>query len=87
MKSGNSPVVELFDEAGELLCSVVEWDSKVGEMSIVLLVPRQTLGASVPVIIVIDLLLQGSNVGLESLHLLSVDVIPDLDRGSESVDD
>ena len=86
MKSSNPPVIELLDEAGELLCSVVEGDGEVGETSIVLLVSWRTLGKTIS-IIVIDLLLQGSDVGLESLHLLSVDVVPNSDSGSKSVDD
>ena len=87
MKSGSSPVIELLDEAGEPLRSIVEGDCEVGETSVVLLVSGQTLGTSVSIIVIIDLLLQGSDVGLESLHLLSVDVISDPDCGSESVDD
>ena len=85
MKSSDPPIIELLDEAGESLCSVVEGDGEVGEMSVVLLVSWRTLGKTI--IVVIDLLLQGGNVGLESLHLLSVDIVPDPDSGSESVDD
>ena len=51
----------------------------------VLLVAGQTLGE--PVSVVINLLLEVGDVGLESLHLLSVDVISDSNRGSESIDD
>ena len=87
VKSGNSPVIKLLDEAGEPLHSVIEGDREVGEMSIVLLVAGRTLGTSVSVVVVIDLLLQGGDVGLESLHFLSVDVISDPDCGSESIDD
>ena len=56
-------------------------------MSIVLLVSWRTLGEAIVIVVVIDLLLQGSDVGLKSLHLLSVDVVPNSDHGSESVDD
>ena len=87
MKSGNSPIIELFDETGEPLCSVVEGDREVGETSIVLLIAGRTFGTSISIIVVIDLLLQDGDVGLEPLHLLSVDVVSDPDRGSESVDD
>ena len=87
MKSGDPPIIELLDEAGELLHSVVEGDGEVGETSIVLLVSWWTLGKTIVVIVIIDLLLQGGNVGLESLHLLSVDIIPNSDSGSKSVDD
>ena len=87
MKSGNSPIIKLFDETGELLCSVIEGDHEVGETSIVLLVAGRTFGTSVSIIIVIDLLLQDGDVSLESLHLLSVDIVSDPDHGSESVDD
>ena len=87
MKSGSSPIIKLLDEAGEPLHSIVEGDCEVWETSIVLLVSGRTLGTSVPVVVVIDLLLQGGNVGLESLHLLSVDVISDPDCGSKSIDD
>ena len=85
MKSGDPPIIELLDEAGKSLSSIVEGDGEVWEASIVLLVSWQTLGKTV--VVVIDLLLQGSDVSLESLHLLSVDVVPNSDGGSESVDD
>ena len=56
-------------------------------MSVVLLIPWWALGKTISIVVVIDLLLEHGNVGLESLHLLSVDVIPNSDGGSESVDD
>ena len=87
MKSGNSPIIELFDETGKPLCSVIKGDHEVGETSVVLLIARWTFGTSISVIIVVDLLLQDGNVSLGPLHLLSVDVVSDPDRGSESVDD
>ena len=87
VKSGNSPIIELFDETGELLCSVIEGDREVGESSVVLLVAGQTFGTSVSIVVVIDLLLQDGDVGLEPLHLLSVDVVSDSNRGGEPVDD
>ena len=87
MKSSDSPVIKLLDEAGELLCSVVEGDSEVGETSVVLLISWWTLGKAISVIVVIDLLLEVGDVGLESLHLLSVDVVPNSDSGSKPIDD
>ena len=86
MKSGDPPVIELLDEAGKPLCSIIEGDGEVGETSVVLLISWQTLGKTISVII-IDLLLQGGDVGLKSLHLLSVDVVPNSDSGNESIDD
>ena len=56
-------------------------------MSVVLLIPRWALGEAVSIIVVIDLLLECGNVSLESLHLLSVDIISDSDGGSKSIDD
>ena len=87
MKSSNPPIIKLLDEAGESLCSIVEGDGEVGETSVVLLVSWQTLGKAISVVIIIDLLLESGDVSLESLHLLSVDVVPNSDGGSESVDD
>ena len=54
-------------------------------MSIVLLIPWWALGE--PIAIVVGLLLECGDFGLESLHLLSVDIIPNSDGVSESVDD
>ena len=84
MKSSDPPVIELLDEAGKSLSSIIEGDGEVGEASIVLLVSWRTLGKTI--VIAIDLLLEVSDVGLESLHLLSVDVIPNSDCGSKSID-
>ena len=86
MESSNSPVIELLDEAGELLSPIIEGDGKVGETSIVLLIPGWALGEAV-VIVVIGLLSEHSDLGLESLHLLSVDVVSNSNGVSESVDD
>ena len=87
MESSNPPVIELLDEAGELLSPIVEGDGKVGEMSVVLLIPQWALGEAVSIVIVITLLLEHGDFGLESLHLLSVDVVSSSDGVSESVDD
>ena len=87
VKSGSSPIIELLDEAGESLGPIVEGDGKVGEMSIVLLIPWWALGKAISIVVIVGLLLEHSDFGLESLHLLSVDVIPNSDGVSESVDD
>ena len=87
MQSCDPSIIELFDETGKLLSSIVEGDGEVGETSVVLLISWGTLGKSIPIVVVLDLLVQDGDIGLESLHLLSVDVIPDSDHGTESVDD
>ena len=87
MQSSDPSIIELLDEAGEPFGSVVEGDGEVGETSIILLISRWTLGETISIVVVIDLLLKCGDVGLESLHLLSVDVVPNSDSGSESVDD
>ena len=55
-------------------------------MSIVFLIPRWALGKAVPVVVV-DLLLERCDLGLESFHLLSVDIISNPDGVSEPVND
>ena len=85
MEPGDPSIIELLDEAGELLSSIVEGDGEVGETSVVLLIPWWALGEAVSVVI-ISLLLEHGNFGLKSLHLLSVDIIPNPDSVSESVD-
>ena len=87
MQSGDPSIIELLDEAGKLFCSIIEGDSEVGETSVILLIPWWALGEAISIVIIINPLLERSNVGLESLHLLSVDVVPNSDGGSESVDD
>ena len=84
MQSCNSPVIELFDETGELLCSIVKGDGEVWEASIVFFIPWWALGEPIPIII-IDLLLEHRDLSLESLHLLSVDIISDPDGVSEPI--
>ena len=86
MKSSDPSIIELLDEAGESLSPIIEGDGEVGEMSVVLLISWQALGKAI-VVVIIDLLLKVGDVSLESLHLLSVDVVPNSDGGSESVDD
>ena len=85
MQSSDPSIVELFDETGESLSSIIERDGEVGESPVVLLVSRQTFGE--PISVIINLLLEVGDVGLESLHLLSVDVISDPNCGGEPVDD
>ena len=86
MQSSDPSIIELFDETGGLLSSIIEGDGEVGETSIVLLVSGWAFGEPVSVVI-IDLLLKVGDVGLESLHLLSVDIISNPDRGGEPIDD
>ena len=85
MQSCNSSIVELFDETGESLCSVVEGDGEVWKASIVLFIPGWALGEAI--VIVIDLLLEHCDLSLKSFHLLSVDIVPNSDGVSESIDD
>ena len=68
-----------------MLCSIIEGDGEVWEASIVFLIPQWALGEAIPVIV--DLLLEHSDLGLESFHLLSVDIISNPDGVSESIDD
>ena len=68
-----------------MLSSIIEGDGEVGESPVVLLIPGWTLGE--PVSIALNLLLEVGDVGLESLHLLSVDIISDPNCGGEPVDD
>ena len=85
MQPGDPSIIELFDETGESLSSIIEGDGEVGELPIVLLISGRTLGK--PISVVINLLLEVGDVGLEPLHLLSVDVISNPDHGSEPIDD
>ena len=85
MQSCNPSIIELFDETGKPLCSIIEGDGKVGEASMVLLIPRWALGEAIPVIV--NPLLERGDFGLESLHLLPVDVVPNSDHVSKSIDD
>ena len=87
MQSGNPSIIELFDETGESLSSIIEGDGEVGEASVVLLIAGQGLGEPISIVVVIKLLLKVGDVSLKSLHLLSVDVISDSDRGGEPIDD
>ena len=87
MKPGGPSIIELLDEAGESLSSIIEGDGEVGETSVVLLVPWWAFGEAVSIVVAIDLLLEHGNVSLKSLHLLSVDIIPNPDSVSESIDD
>ena len=87
MEPGCPSIIELLDEAGEPFSSIVERDGEVGEVSMVLLIPWWAFGEAVLVIVVVGLLLEHGDLSLESLHLLSVDVIPNSDSVSESIDD
>ena len=86
MQSCNPPVIELLDETGKSLCSVIEGDGEVWETSVIFLIPWWALGKAIP-IIVIDLLLEHCNLGLKSFHLLSVDVVSNPDGVSKPIND
>ena len=87
MEPGNPSIIELLDEAGESFSSIVERDGEVGETSIVLLIPWWAFGEAVVIVIAIGLLLEHGDLSLKSLHLLSVDVVPNSDSVSKSIDD
>ena len=87
MQSGDPSIIELFDETGKSLSSIIKGDGEVGEMSVVLLVSGQAFGEPISIVVAIDLLLKVSDVGLESLHLLSVDIISNPNHGGKPVDD
>ena len=84
MESSNPSIIELFDEAGELLCPVIEGDCEIWEVLPVLLIPRWALCKAI--IISIHPLLKYCNVSLKSLDLLPMDIISDPDGGGESGD-
>ena len=85
MQPSDSSIIELFDETGESLGSIIKGDGEIWELSVVLLIPRWALGK--PISIALNLLLEVGDVGLESLHLLSVDVVSDSNGGGKPVDD
>ena len=68
-----------------MLCSVIEGDGEVQEVSVVLLIPRWALGEAI--VVIVDLLLEHCDLGLKSFHLLSVDIVSNPDGVSESIDD
>ena len=84
MEPCDSPIVELLDEAGELLHTVIEGDGEVGKALPVLLIPRWTFCKSI--IFVIHPLLKYCNTGFKSFNLLPMDIVSDLDSGCKSCD-
>ena len=85
MESCNSSIIELFDETGESLCSIIERDSEVWEVFPVLFISRWALTEPVAIVI-IDLMLEYCNLGLKSLDFLPMDIISDPDGVSEPSD-
>ena len=75
-------IVELFDETGELLCSIIEGDGEIWEALLILLVPRWAFAK--PIVVVVHPLLKCCKIGLEPLDLLPMDIISDLDSGCKS---
>ena len=87
MQSSDPSIIELFDETGKSLSSIIEGDGEVGETSVVLLISGRALGKPNFIVVAVDLLLKVGDVGLKSLHLLSVDVISNPDHGGKPIDD
>ena len=84
VESCHPSIVELFDETGESLCSVVEGDGEIWEALLILLIPRWTFAKSI--IVFIHPLLKCCKIGIEPLDLLPMDIILDPDGGSKSSD-
>ena len=84
MKSCSPSVIKLLNEAGKSLCAVIKGDGEVWEALLVLLIPRGTLGKSI--ILIIHLLLKYHNTGFEALNFLLMDMISNLNGGSEAID-
>ena len=85
MESCNPSIIELLDETGELLCSVIKRDSEVWEVLPVLFISRWAFAKPI-IVIVVDLLLEYSDLSFEPLDLLPVDIISDPDGVSEPSD-
>ena len=84
MEPCDSSIIKLLDEAGELLCTIVEGDGEVGEMLLVLFIPRGTLCKSI--IFFVHPLLKYWNTGFKSLDFLPMDIISNPDGGSKAID-
>ena len=84
MESCHPSIIELLDEAGEPLHSIVKGDGEVWEAFSVLLIPRWALAEVI--IIIVHPLLKCCKIGLETLDLLPMDITSDLDGGSKSSD-
>ena len=85
VESSHPSIVELLNKAGKPLGPVIKGDGEVWETFSILLIPGQTLAEVV--VIVVHLLLKCHKIGLEPFDLLPVDIISDLDGGSQSGDD
>ena len=84
MESCHPSIIELLDEAGEPLSSVIKGDGEVWEASSVLLIPRWALAEVI--VVVVHPLLKCHKIGLKPLNLLPMDIISDLDGGGKSSD-
>ena len=84
MEPSNPSIVELFDEIGKLLHSIIEGDHEVWETLLVLLIPWWALRKTITV--VVHPLLKYCNVSLESFNSLPMDIISNPDSGSKSSD-
>ena len=82
VESCHPSIVELFDETGESLCSVIKGDGEVWESLSVFFVLGWTFAKSI--IFIIHPLLKCCKIGLEPLDLLPMDIILDVDGSSES---
>ena len=77
-------IVELLDEAGELLCPIIERDGEIWKVFSVLLISGQTFAEAI--IVIIHPLLKCHKIGLKPLNFLPMDIVLDLDGGSKSSD-
>ena len=82
MEPSDPSIIKLLDEAGKLLCSIVERDSEVGKALPVFFVSRWALCE--PIVFVVHPLLKYHNVSLKSLDFLPIDIVSNLDGGSKS---
>ena len=82
MESCNPSIVRLLDEAGELLCAIIQRDGEVGESFFVLLIPCWTLCKVI--VFAVHPLLKYCKFGLELFNLLLMDIVSNLDGVSKS---
>ena len=85
VESCHPSIIELLDEASELFSSIIKGDGEVWEMFSVLLVSGWALAEAIVVIILP--LLEDHEVSLETLDLLPIDIVSDLDGSSKSGND
>ena len=84
VKPCHPSIIELLDEAGKPLGPIVEGDGEVQKVFLILLISGWTFAKAI--VVVIHPLLKCHKIGLESLDLLPMDIILDLDGGSKSGD-